>query len=314
MHGVLVVDKPQGPTSHDVVRWVRRALRTRAVGHAGTLDPMATGVLVVAAGEATKLVRWLTADDKAYRATLRLGAETDTLDAEGEVVEEAPVPPLDLALVRAAVARFVGTHPQRPPLYSAIRVDGVRMHERARRGEDFEVPTRDVTAHRIEVLRAEGDELELELECSKGYYVRSLGRDLARALETRGHLTSLRRVRSGAFDLDGAVTAEELERAARDDDAHHAMVGRLRSLVDACGAMPQVVLDAEGVVDARHGRRVRAAELPEEGVEPVAMLDAAGELIAVGRSEHDHLRVLRGIVAPPRRETPNESSHEPGED
>jgi len=146
-HGVLVVDKPSGPTSHDVVAWARRALRTRAVGHAGTLDPMATGVLVLAIGEATKLVPYLTLDEKEYELELVLGAETDTLDAQGQVVAQAPVPSLDEAHVRAVAARFLGPQQQRAPVYSAIKVDGVALHRRARRGDVVEAPLRDVTAH-----------------------------------------------------------------------------------------------------------------------------------------------------------------------
>lgn len=308
VHGVLVVDKPRGPTSHDVVQRVRRALRTRAVGHAGTLDPMASGVLVVAVGEATKLVRWLTADDKAYRATIALGAETDTLDAEGEIVEEVPPGPIDLAAVQALAACFVGPQRQRPPAYSAIRVDGVRLHERARRGEEVEVPERDVVVHRLDVVRADPAEIELELVCSKGFYVRSLARDLARALGTRGHLTALRRTRSGAFELEGAVGAEALAAASESDEARAVLKARLRGLVDACGAMPRVILDARLVEDARHGRRVRAEERPPAGVEPVALLDEDGALIAVARSEQDGLQVLRGFAAPARPGDENEGS------
>jgi len=295
VHGVLVVDKPRGPTSHDVVRAIRRALRTRAVGHAGTLDPMATGVLVAAVGEGTKLVRWLTADDKRYRATIALGAETDTLDADGEVVERAPAEGIDLAAAQRAAARFVGTYAQRPPIYSAIKVGGERLHERARRGEAVEVPEREVTVRSIEILAASDAAIELEVESAKGFYVRSLGRDLARTLGTRGHLTALRRTRSGAFGLEDAVTAEQLERAAAHDEARRALIGRLFTLARACAHMQSVSLDARAVEDARHGRRVRAESIPDAGVEPVALLDAAGALVAVARSEGEYLQVVRGV-------------------
>lgn len=303
VHGVLVVDKPKGPTSHDVVRWVRRALRTRAVGHAGTLDPMATGVLVVAVGEATKLVRWLTADDKRYRATIALGAQTDTLDADGEVVERAPADGVDRETARAAAEGFVGTYLQRPPIYSAIKVDGERLHARARRGESVEVPEREVTVRSLEILAASDEAIELEVESAKGFYVRSLGRDLARALGTRGHLTALRRTRSGAFGLEGAVTADLLERAADDDAARRELTGRLCSVTEACARMESVVLDAGAVDDARHGRRVRAPSIPRAGTEPVALLDESGALVAVARSEGEYLQVVRGLnpsaVSPP---------------
>jgi tRNA pseudouridine55 synthase len=302
VHGVLAVDKPRGPTSHDVVARVRKALGTRAVGHAGTLDPMATGVLVVAVGEGTKLVRWLTADDKVYRATVALGAETDTLDADGEVVERAPVPPeLDRGRAAAVAARFVGTQRQRPPAFSAIKVDGRALHERARRGEEVEVPEREVTVRRLEILAverdADGARVELEVEAAKGFYVRSLGRDLARALGTRGHLTALRRLRSGAFGLEGAVSGALLERAAAGDEPAKAELrASLRPLAAACEGMPRVTLDARGVEDARHGRPIRASAVAlEEGAEPVALLDPEGRLVAVGKRERGRLRVVRGV-------------------
>jgi len=295
VHGVLVVDKPKGPTSHDVVQWIRRALRTRAVGHAGTLDPMATGVLVAAIGEGTKLVRWLTADDKRYRATVALGAQTDTLDADGEIVERVAAEGIDLPSARAAAERFVGTYVQRPPIYSAIKVDGERLHARARRGEQVEVPEREVTVRSLEILSASDAEIELEVESAKGFYVRSLARDLARALDTRGHLTALRRTKSGAFGLEDAVSADLLRRAADDDEARVELTAQLLSLPRACARMESVVLGADAVADARHGRRVLAPSIPGAGVEPIALFDEAGGLIAIARSEGEHLRVIRGI-------------------
>lgn len=296
VHGVLVVDKPRGPTSHDVVQIIRRALHTRAVGHAGTLDPMATGVLVVAVGEATKLVRWLTADDKVYEATVALGAETDTLDAEGKVVDEMSSEGVDLGLARAAATAFVGTYLQRPPLFSAIRVDGERLHEKARRGEKVDVPEREVTVRELEIRSADERAVDLRVVCAKGFYVRALGRDLARALGTCGHLSALRRTKSGAFSVEDAVDMATIEGARDDDTARAALAGRLVSLVDACGAMPKVVLDERGVRDARHGRQVRAAGAPPDGTEPVALLDPGGALVAVARSCGDHLRVVRGFA------------------
>ena len=302
VHGVLVIDKPVGPTSHDVVARVRRALGTRTVGHSGTLDPLASGVLVAAVGEATKLVRWLTADDKAYTATLFLGATTDTLDAEGKVVSRVPPPAgLDLAMARAAAARFVGTHLQRPPIFSAIKIGGRPLHELARRGEEVEVPEREATLHRIEILAVRPDAIDFEMECAKGFYVRSLGRDLAEALATVGHLTALRRSRSGAFRVEDAMSFETVERAASGDEAARAELFRaLIPLTDACDAMPKVSLDAAGAVDAMHGRVVqlesaRGAEDLAPGLEPVALVDAAGALVAVARRTDTGLQVIRGF-------------------
>jgi tRNA pseudouridine55 synthase len=274
------------------------------VGHAGTLDPMATGVLVVAVGEATKLVRWLTADDKSYRATVELGVETDTLDAEGQPVDAAPVPEgLTVARVTDVARRFLGTTAQRAPTYSAIKVDGQTLHSRARRGEAVEAPLREVTLHALRVLGVERARVELELDVAKGYYVRSLARDLARALGTRGHLTALRRLKSGLFGLEGAADGELVARAAAGDDvARSTLRAHLLDLGRSCVGMPRVTLHPRGVEHARHGRPVDrelaagADELPAQ-VEPLALLDASGALVAVGALRGDRIQVLRGIRA-----------------
>lgn len=292
-HGILIVDKPQGPTSHDVVAWARRAFATRSVGHAGTLDPMATGVLVLAVGEGTKLVRWLTADDKRYRARIALGAETDTLDADGEIVERASVPEIDVDRVRAAAAPFLGATKQRAPAFSAIKVDGKPLHERARRGEAVEAPERDVEVRTVEILEASDGAIELEIEASKGFYVRSFARDLARALGTRGHLTMLRRLSSGRFTLDGALDGEVLRKAREDEDARTIARAHLRPLAAACASMPHLVLDERGVADVRHGRAMTATLRAD----PIALLDERGELVGIGACDGERLRITRGIRA-----------------
>lgn len=300
--GVLVVDKPCGPTSHDVVQRVRRALRTRSVGHAGTLDPMATGVLVVAVGEGTKLVSHLTADDKVYEATVTLGTATDTLDAEGTVTATADVPPLREAQVRPVLAGFVGLLAQRAPRVSAIKVGGRALHDRVRRGEQVEAPVREVRVHSLDLLSMEGPELRLRVHSGKGFYVRSLARDLAEALGTVGHLSALRRTRSGVFDLSEAVDLASIERAAAGDETMRSRLGSaLGSLERASAALPQVSLTAEGVDDARHGRPISAErasitdlpDLPPDAT--IALLDPEGCLVALGRREGDRLRVVRGI-------------------
>jgi tRNA pseudouridine55 synthase len=305
---VLAVDKPAGPTSHDVVAWARRALGTKAIGHAGTLDPAASGVLVLAVGEATKLVPYLTLDDKEYDATIALGAETDTLDAEGRVVEEAAVPAISLESVRACAGRFVGPSKQRAPAFSAIKKDGVPLHERARRGEDVEVPERDVEAFSIDVTRLEGSVIEAHLHVGKGYYVRSFARDLARALGTVGHLTGLRRTRSGAFSLSRAIDGGLLGLASRKDeraiDVLGAEVERLASsLLDAVPALPRLALTDELVRDARHGKPLRhpdASSVPEH---TACALVAKDHLVAIARRDGESIRVVRGF-APDQDEGP----------
>ena len=208
-----MVDKPRGLTSHDVVSRLRRALGTRKVGHAGTLDPMATGVLVAGIERGTKFLAHMTAATKAYRATIRLGQSTDTDDAEGEVTATAPparVEALDSAAIEAGLGALRGDIMQRPSRFSAIKVDGQRAYARARAGEEVELPARPVTVSRLVVLDRRGSDLDVEVRCSSGTYVRALARDLGAALGVGGHLTALRRTEVGPFGLNDALGLEDL--------------------------------------------------------------------------------------------------------
>jgi tRNA pseudouridine55 synthase len=206
--GVLVVDKPSGWTSHDVVGRVRRLAGTRKVGHAGTLDPMATGVLVVGIGRATRLLGHLSLTDKEYDATIRLGVTTVTDDAEGEVLEVRDASAV--GDVAPAMASLTGDIHQVPSAVSAIKVDGVRAYARVRAGEDVELASRRVTVSRFALADRRGDELDVRVECTSGTYVRALARDLGQLLDVGAHLTSLRRTRVGPFGLDRARTLEQL--------------------------------------------------------------------------------------------------------
>ncbi|MBJ7359243.1 tRNA pseudouridine(55) synthase TruB [Nocardioides sp.] len=212
--GLVVVDKPAGITSHDVVARVRRLAGTRKVGHAGTLDPMATGVLVVGVERATRLLGHLMLTEKAYDATARLGVSTTTDDAEGEVTDTASAGHLDEAVVRAAFAEQVGEILQVPTAVSAIKVDGKRAYQRVREGEEIELQPRPVTIHSLEVLeqRVAGDwlDVDISLRCSSGTYVRAIARDVGAALGVGGHLTALRRTAVGPYGLDVAHTLDEL--------------------------------------------------------------------------------------------------------
>jgi tRNA pseudouridine55 synthase len=210
--GLVVVDKPGGITSHDVVARVRRLADTRKVGHAGTLDPMATGVLVLGLNRATRLLGHLTLTDKSYRATIRLGVSTTTDDAEGEVLESRTTEGLTDEAVRTALAAFVGEIDQVPSAVSAIKVEGRRAHARVRAGEDVELPARRVTIRELVVVSTALDvaEVEIEVHCSSGTYVRAIARDLGRVLGVGGHLTALRRTAVGPFALDSARTLEQL--------------------------------------------------------------------------------------------------------
>ncbi|MDB4976733.1 MAG: tRNA pseudouridine synthase [Myxococcaceae bacterium] len=298
LDGVLVVDKARGPTSHDVVNVARRALGTKAIGHTGTLDPMATGVLVLVVGEATKLVNSLAALSKAYEATVRLGATTLTLDAEGEVDESASIPPLTRADVESAAQGFLGEHDQQAPNVSAIKVDGKSLYKRVRSGQVVDAPFRRVWLDAIEIRDVRPEEIDLALTCGSGFYVRSLARDLARGLGTLGHLSALRRTQNGRFALADAVSFETL-RAARDDEALRTEVkARLLPLREVCRSLPHLTLDQEGV---RHARCGRAVPLTHMVVTPSAMapsivaFDEAGEPVALVELVDEHLRVLRGF-------------------
>jgi len=298
--GVLIIDKPCGPTSHDVVARVRKVVKSRQVGHAGTLDPMATGVLVVAIGEATKLVPWLTAASKEYETTIRLGIETDTLDAQGKETSRVPIPAHVRADLRRAIDEAVlgerARTEQSPPAYSAIKIDGQRAHDLARSGKleaDAELPARSIQVLALEVLEiVEGDsaiDLKVRVEASKGYFVRSLARDLARALGTVGHLTALRRTRSGTFDVKNAVTLETIEPSK--------IVGTTEA---ASSSLPVTKLDEAGVRAAFHGQRVAPTSMSASiigAAGPSAWLDTAtGELVAVGECDEEGFgRVIRGF-------------------
>ena len=212
LDGLLVIDKPSGMTSHDVVQQVRRWAKQRRVGHLGTLDPLATGVLPLALGEATKLSQLLTLGKKGYRGRIQLGVQTTTYDGEGEVTasREGPWPGIDV--IEKALDRFRGEIMQVPPPYSAVKRDGEAAYRKARRGETVTLEPRPVTLYRLEVLSYEAPELELEVDCSAGTYLRSLAHDLGGELGTFAYLKQLIRTRSGPFSLDQAVSLDALDR------------------------------------------------------------------------------------------------------
>ncbi len=250
-----MVDKPAGLTSHDVVARVRRAVGGGKVGHAGTLDPFATGVLVVCLGAATRLAEWATAADKRYEAEVTLGVETDTYDLTGTVVETRSVAGLDRAAIEQALTHFVGDVEQRPPPFSAIQVGGRRVYELARRGEAVELAPRRVTIHRLDILGWEPPRLTLDVTCSKGTYVRSLAHDLGGALGTGAHVSSLRRLASGRFGVDMAVPLDEA--------AATIAAGRgaelLQPLEWAVEELPRVDADAGDTARLQRGQPIAGA-------------------------------------------------------
>jgi tRNA pseudouridine55 synthase len=292
--GVVVVDKPSGWTSHDVVAKVRRLAATRRVGHAGTLDPMATGVLVLGLGHGTRLLTFLLGSDKSYAATIRLGVSTVTDDAEGEVVATAAASAVDDAALASGVAALTGPIDQRPSAVSAIKVDGRRAYARVRSGERVELAVRPVTVHRFTVGAVRPAELagvpvldvDVEVEVSSGTYVRALARDLGAGLGVGGHLTALRRTRVGPFGLELARTLPELEQ-----DFSYLSLDRA-----ARAALPARELSDAEVRSVRFGQRLPATGMGER---PVAAFGPAGDLVAVLHDVEDRARSLLVVPAPP---------------
>ena len=293
MDGLLVVDKPVGPTSHDVVARARRVLAEPRVGHTGTLDPAASGVLPLLLGRTTRLARFLTSADKTYQATIRLGITTDTYDGRGRPIgleHEGPLP--SYPAVDRALDGFRGTFLQRPPAYSAKKIRGTRSYKTARDAartgtalaEEALPAAVHVTAHEIALIEVDGARVELRIHCSGGFYIRSLAHDLGERLGTGAHLAALRRTRSGDRTLDDAVSLEMMEGDRR---------AALERLVKPAAILPSlaaVVLTGEGVRRAVHGMNVGAGDLVPEMLEggslklagtAFRLLDERGDLVAV---------------------------------
>ena len=291
LDGFLVLDKPLGPTSTQALGRARRALGAAKAGHCGTLDPLASGVLVLAFGEATKLVDHVMDGAKRYAFAIRWGEARDTGDAEGETTATSAVRP-DRAAIEAALPRFLGEISQVPPSFSAIKQDGRPAYERARAGEDFELPARLVRIDRLVLTGMTGpDEALFEVDCGKGTYVRSLGRDIALALGTVGHLAALRRLRVGGFGIETAISLDSLEAPGDDPRAY------LQPIETALDDIPALAMTGAEADALRHGRAVqvpRAASMLS--ALPVGRAIAAleaGVLVALVRAEDGMVRPLR---------------------
>lgn len=274
--GILLVDKPGGLTSHDVVARTRRAFGTRKVGHAGTLDPMATGLLVIGIEGATRLLTYIVGADKTYTATIRLGMRTSTDDAEGEIVERAEAGALDAvtdAGIAAGITALTGAISQVPSSVSAIKVDGRRAYDRVRAGEEVELAARQVTVSRFDVIdirREDGVvDVDVVVDCSSGTYIRALARDLGAALGVGGHLTVLRRTRVGGFAIADAVGIDALSDART-----------LTPAEAAARTMPVLPVTADEATDLRHGKRLHGQAGRLAGPE-VAAIDPEGLLVGV---------------------------------
>jgi tRNA pseudouridine55 synthase len=278
--GLAILDKPAGWTSHQVVSRIRRLAGTRKVGHAGTLDPMATGVLIVGVEKATRLLGYLALSDKAYEATIRLGISTLTDDADGEVATAVGAADLHEAEIKAAIAGLRGDILQVPAAVSAIKIDGVRSYRRVRAGQSVELSERPVTIRRFELLgrrdlKVDGVgcvDLSVVVECSSGTYIRALARDLGAALGVGGHLSSLHRTRVGAFTLDEAQTLEDAGRELRIMPLDRVVRSSFRTLT----------VDETRASQVRNGRRLAGVSL-QDGM--TALLDTAGHFLALYRQE-----------------------------
>ncbi|WP_422030263.1 tRNA pseudouridine(55) synthase TruB [Roseovarius sp.] len=286
--GWLVVDKPAGMTSTAVVNKVRWALQAKKAGHAGTLDPAATGVLAVALGEATKTVPYITDALKAYEFSVRLGQATNTDDEEGEVIATSDTRPDDEA-IKAALGAFIGEIMQVPPKYSAVKIDGQRAYKLAREGEEVEIEARPLWVEELVMTdRPDADHVTLEMVCGKGGYVRAIARDLGEALGCYGHVAWLRRIWSGPFEAEEGISLEEIDRLAHTPE----LDARLRPLEDGLEGLPQVSCTEEGAVRLRNGNpgMVIARDV-EYGDECWAA--HKGRAVAVGRFKGGELHPSR---------------------
>jgi tRNA pseudouridine55 synthase len=268
--GILNVNKPPGPTSFDVVRLVRRGSRVKRAGHAGTLDPLAGGVLLILLGQAARITEYLMDQPKVYRAAARLGASTTTYDSQGEIVREGDYRGITEDAVRTALASFVGEIMQRPPDYSAVKVGGRRAYELARKGQDAPLRPRRALVYGISLLRFQPPELEFEVECGRGMYVRSLAHDLGDQLGCGAHLSGLVRTRVGPFTLADSVNLEDLKAAFQSG----AWLDYLLPLDCGLVHLPSITLHIEDEKDLRHGQALdidedQTAQLPplEDGLE-----------------------------------------------
>jgi tRNA pseudouridine55 synthase len=273
--GVLVVDKPVGMTSHDVVQAIRLGTGIRRAGHTGTLDPRASGVLVILVGPAVRLSEYVSASDKRYQAVIRLGASTDTYDADGRFTQQADAPiNVTEQQFEETLKQFVGEIEQTPPPYSAVKIQGRRAYDMARQGEEVDLAPRKITVHHLEVLEWAPPEVVVDIHCSSGTYVRSLANDMGNALGCGAYLIGLRRTKSGRFSLRDATPLRKLQEAFQAGNWYQLLIPAAEALAD----WPAIELDPDQVDAIKHGHRIPAGEEAKGMVRGVSM---AGELVAL---------------------------------
>lgn len=296
LHGIVLLDKPPGLSSNQALQAVRKLFRAAKGGHAGALDPLATGLLPLCFGEATKLAGNLLGSRKAYVAECRLGIVTDSADAEGDVLREREVPELDEARIEAALARLRGRIRQVPPMYSALKHDGERLYVKARRGEVVDVPAREVDVHRLELLQRDGDVLQLHVECGSGTYVRSLAVDLGEDFGCGAHLTGLRRLWVDPFRTPEMVTLEQLQAAAEQGD--ETLLAWLQPVSSGLSDVPWVALDEAQSMAVSRGQPIQLEAPFDPG--RCAAFASEGALLAVLEVDVEgRTRIQRGFNLPP---------------
>ena len=273
--GVLIVDKPIGMTSHDVVQFIRRGTRINRAGHTGTLDPRASGVLVVLVGPAVRLSEFVSASDKRYQAVIKFGMTTSTFDTEGEITSRRPVD-ISYEELEEALSGFVGEFEQMPPIYSALKVKGKKAYELAREGKDVELEPRTITVHSLELLDWDPPEAVIDIQCSSGTYVRSLASDLGEKLGSGVTLIGLRRTKNGRFTLREAISLRRLEESFQDGDWYKYLI----PAAEALGDWHTVVVDVESIDKITHGHRIPGDPGLEQGLMARAVSED-GELVAL---------------------------------
>lgn len=288
MNGIILVDKPKDWTSHDVVAKLRGVLHERRIGHSGTLDPLATGLLVVFVGRATRAVEFAEADSKEYLAGLRLGVSTDTQDITGNIVAESAALP-DEAALREALGRFIGDIEQIPPMYSAIKIGGKKLYELARRGESVERAPRKITVSAIDIAGRDGDDYILNISCSKGTYVRTLCSDIGEALGCGACMSSLRRTRAGVFSVDDAHSLADIEAAVRE--------GRLSDIIlpvdTLFASFPKLTVSQSAAKRLKNGNIIKISISAEDGEYKV--YSDSDEFLLLGRVECGKLKTIKSF-------------------
>ena len=287
MNGIILVDKPQGWTSHDVVAKLRGIYQQRRIGHSGTLDPMATGVLAVFLGRGTRAVELCENDEKEYVAELLLGTVTNTQDITGEVLEQHPVE-VSRQQLEAVLEQFLGPQQQIPPMYSAVKIGGKKLYELARKGQSVERKPRSIVIHELELCDFDGKTARIRVVCSKGTYIRTLCHDIGAALGTGGCLSSLRRTRAGRFAIDDCVTMEQIQQA-RDQNAHMAFLRPVDSLFSGC---PAVYLGEKEALRCKNGAGNAVPGLPDG---TYRVYGPENEFLMLGQCQNGVLRTVKSF-------------------